>query len=86
MDVLGRLDRFVDAILHYQLRQIAIGRFELLIAPSNRFADTGLEPIVEAAESVLSEAVLDVKLVPAIPPERSGKRRAFVSELARKNE
>jgi hypothetical protein len=30
--------------------------------------------------------VLDVKLVEAIPPERSGKRRAFVSELARKNE
>jgi len=86
MDVLGRLDRFVDAILHYQLRQIEIGRFALLIAPSNRFADIGLEPIVEAAESVLGEAVLDVKLVEAIPPERSGKRRAFVSELACKNE
>lgn len=83
MSVLGRLDGFVDAILHYQLRQVAVQRFELLIAPSMRFAEVGTQAIGDAVDAALEHPQLEVKLVAAIPPDPSGKRRAFVSELAR---
>jgi phenylacetate-CoA ligase len=79
MDALGRIDRLVGAIRHYQFRQVGIDRFELLIVPSARFADVAAEGIVRAAGSVLEGAEIEVRLVDAIPQDRSGKRRAFVS-------
>lgn len=80
-DALVRIDRFGGAIRHYQFRQVEIDRFELLIVPSARFADVGAECIVRAAGSVLEGAEIEVRLVDAIPQDRSGKRRAFVSLL-----
>jgi phenylacetate-CoA ligase len=85
MAVLGLLDGFVDAILHYQLRQLAVRRFELLIAPSTRFAEVGTQALVSAVDAALEHPQLEVKLVAAFPPDPSGKRRAFVSELAREH-
>jgi phenylacetate-CoA ligase len=85
MAVLGRLDGFVDAILHYQLRQLSVRRFELLIAPSARFAEVGTQAIATAVNAALDHPQLDVKLVAAFPPHPSGKLRAFVCELSREH-
>lgn len=81
MDVLGRIDGFAGTIRHYQLRQLEIGRFELLIVPSARFADADTASIMGAAGSELKGAEIKVRLVDAIPQNRSGKRQAFVSLL-----
>jgi phenylacetate-CoA ligase len=74
--------QFADAIIQYQLRQLAIGQFELLIVPSSRFAQVGQERIVNALRSELGAATIEVRLVNAIVPDPSGKLRAFVSQLA----
>lgn len=81
IDVLGRIDRFARAIWQYQLRQVEIGRFELLIVPSARHADADAEDIARAAGSALEGAEIEVRLVDAVPQARSGKRQAFVSLL-----
>jgi phenylacetate-CoA ligase len=82
MDVLGRLDRFIDAVRHYQLRQLELGSFELLIVPSSRFVDADLDRLAGAVVATLENAEVKVRLVDAIPADPSGKRRAFVSRLA----
>jgi phenylacetate-CoA ligase len=74
--------QFADAVIQYQLRQLAIGQFELFIVPSSRFAHVGQERIVNALRSELGAATIKVRLVDAIAPDRSGKLRAFVSQLA----
>ncbi|MGZ8463397.1 MAG: phenylacetate--CoA ligase family protein [Candidatus Deferrimicrobiaceae bacterium] len=81
MNVLGRIDRFIGEIRHYQLRQVEVGRFELLIVPSSRFSDVGKEGIRRAAEAGLEGAGIEMRLLEAMPLDRSGKRRAFVSLL-----
>lgn len=83
MDVLGRVDRFVDAIRHYQLRQIDLHRFELFIVPAVRFSEVGAEGITHAIGSALEGTTVGLRLVEAVPRDPSGKRRAFVSEIAR---
>jgi phenylacetate-CoA ligase len=80
--VLIPLTPFADEIQHYQLRQLAISHFELLIVPSSRFANVGPEPILNAIRPQLGEVTLDLRLVDAIKADRSGKQRAFVSDLA----
>jgi phenylacetate-CoA ligase len=80
--ILAHLTGFVDAIVHYQLRQIEIRRFELLIVPGSGFSDATREAIVTTIEAALEGAKLDVRLVNAIPADRSGKQRAFVAQLA----
>jgi|SRR5665213_2420865 len=74
--------QFADAIIQYQLRQLAIGHFELFIIPSSRFAQVGQERIVNALRSELGAATIEVRLVDAIVPDPSSKLRAFVSQLA----
>jgi phenylacetate-CoA ligase len=81
LDIVGRIGRATDAIRHYQLRQLDVGRFELLIVPSRRFADAEKESIVSVFRSALEHAEVELRLVDVIPQDRSGKRRAFVSEL-----
>jgi phenylacetate-CoA ligase len=80
--ILAHLMGFVDEIVHYQLRQIAVTRFELLIVPSSRFSNAAREAIVTTIEAALGDAKLAVRLVNAIPTDRSGKQRAFVAPLA----
>ncbi len=80
--ILAHLMGFVDAIVHYQLRQIAVTRFELLIVPSSRFSNSSREAIVTTIEAALGGAQLDLRLVNAIPTDRSGKQRAFVAQPA----
>lgn len=79
--IFARMNRFADAIRHYQLRQTGIGRFEMLVVPSIRFPNVGREGILDAIGSTLGDAKIEVRLVDMIPTERSGKRRIFVSEL-----
>jgi phenylacetate-CoA ligase len=79
--ILAHMSRFLEAVLQYQLRQVAIGRFELLIVPTGRFPDTFPAAIVTALQPALGHAKLELRLVAAIPADRSGKRRAFISEL-----
>ena len=81
LDIVGRIGRATDAIRHYQLRQLDIGRFELLIVPSSRFADAEKERVVSVFRSALEHAEVELRLVDVIPQDPSGKRRAFVSEL-----
>jgi len=76
------MTQFADAIIQYQLRQLAIGQFKLFIVPSSRFAQVGPQPIVNALRSELGAATIEVRLVDAIVPDPSGKLRAFVSQLA----
>ncbi len=82
LDVSHRIGRNTDAIRHYQLRQVEIGRFELLIVPSSRFADAERERIMSVFRAALGNVEVEIRLVDAIPRDRSGKRRAFVSQLA----
>jgi phenylacetate-CoA ligase len=79
--ILAIMGIFTEAIQHYQLRQLGIGRFELLIVPSSRFPNLGREEIVGVVGSALEGARVDVRLVDVIPADRSGKQRAFVSLL-----
>lgn len=79
MDVLGILDRMTGAVRHFQVRQVGIRRFELLIVPSPRFAETDALGIVRSAASVLEGAEIELRLVHAIPRSRSGKLQTFVS-------
>jgi phenylacetate-CoA ligase len=81
-DVLGRMDRFIDAVRHYQLRQLDLRSFELLIVPSGRFVDADRERIAATVISTLGTAEVTLRLVDAIPADPSGKRRAFVSCMA----
>ncbi len=83
-DALVRIDRFGGAIRHYQFRQVGIDRFELLIVPSSRFGDGDAGGAARAAGSALEGAEIEVRIVDAIPQDRSGKRRAFVSLLGNK--
>jgi len=78
MDILGRLDRHVDLVRHYQLRQIAGFRFELLIVPTRHFADTDAANVIGAVHESVPEAQIELKLVDSIAPQTSGKRMAFV--------
>jgi len=80
--ILAHLARFIDAILQYQLRQIGIGRFELLVVPSSRFSDLSRNDMIKGIESALGNATVELRLVDMIPADRSGKRRTFVSALA----
>jgi phenylacetate-CoA ligase len=79
--VLMPLTPFAKLIQQYQLRQLDIRHFELLVVPSSRFADAGPEPILNAIRPQLGGATVDLRLVDVIRPERSGKQRAFVSNL-----
>jgi phenylacetate-CoA ligase len=82
LGILERIKRFAGAIQHYQLRQVEIGRFELLVVPSSRFLMVDREGILNAIGSALGDATIELRLVEMIPPDRSGKRRTFISHLA----
>ncbi|HEY6455938.1 MAG TPA: hypothetical protein VIY90_11730 [Steroidobacteraceae bacterium] len=82
MDALGRLDDSASVVRHYQLRQLRLDVFELLIVPSNRFSAADGERLAAAVAATLEGAEVTWRLVDATPPERSGKRRTFVSLLA----
>ena len=80
-DLTARIGRS-DALIHqYQLRQLAIGRFELLVVSSSQFGDVERESLAQIVRSALGDAHVEVRVVEAIAPERSGKRRAFISEV-----
>ncbi len=78
MDVLGRLDRFIDLVRHYQLRQLDTRRFELLIVPARPVAAADSANLIAAVREALPSAAVGLKLVDDIPPQKSGKRLAFV--------
>jgi len=80
--ILAHLARFIDTILQYQLRQIGFGCFELLIVPSSRFSEGSRGEILRGIATALGNAKVELRLVDTIPPDPSGKRRAFVSALA----
>jgi phenylacetate-CoA ligase len=81
LDIVGRIGRVTGEIRHFQLRQLDVGRFELLIVPSSRFAAADKDRIVSIFRAALEHAELELRLVDAIPQDRSGKRRSFVSEI-----
>lgn len=78
MDVLGRPDRYTDLVHHYQLRQLATRRFELLIVPARRLEDADAENLIAAVRESLPSVAVELKLVDGISPQKSGKRLAFV--------
>jgi phenylacetate-CoA ligase len=78
MDVLGRLDRYVDLVRHYQLRQLGTQRFELLIVPARRLGNGDAASLIAAVRESLPSAAVELKLVDNIAPQKSGKRLAFV--------
>jgi phenylacetate-CoA ligase len=80
--IFARMNRFADAIHHYQLQQTGTARFEFLIVPSRRLTDVDREGIMNAIGSTLGNAKIELRLVDMIPPDPSGKRRIFVSRLA----
>jgi phenylacetate-CoA ligase len=82
MWVFAQITPFVDSIEQYQLRQTQIGRFELLIVPSSRLPLIDLQGVAKAIGSVLGNAQVQARLVDVIPPDPSGKRRFFLSQLA----
>lgn len=82
MDVLGRLDHSSAAVRHYQLRQLRLGVFELLMVPSSAYRPEDGKRMASAIAATLGNAQVTVRLVEFIPPDRSGKLRAFVSQLA----
>jgi phenylacetate-CoA ligase len=84
LGILARVTPFAGAIQQYQLRQLDLKRFELLVVPARRFADVGRERILHAVGSALGDARIALRLVDTIPPDRSGKRRIFISQLASK--
>jgi len=77
-----RIGNLARAIQQYQLRQMEVGRFELLIVPSSRFDDVDVAGILGALRPAFGGAKIDLRLIDMIPPDRSGKRRMFVSQLA----
>jgi phenylacetate-CoA ligase len=83
MDVLGRLDHSEASVRHYQLRQLHLGVFELLVVPASGFMAADGQRLASAIAATLGNAQVTVRTIDAIPPERSGKLRAFVSHLAR---
>jgi phenylacetate-CoA ligase len=82
MEVLGRLDHSAACVRHYQLRQLRLGVFELLIVPASGFVAADGQQLASAIAATLGNAQVTVRIIDAIPPERSGKLRAFVSQLA----
>jgi len=78
MGVLGQLDRYLDQVRHYQLRQLDLRRFELLIVPTSRFDAAVAARILDDLRRSLPAASVELKLVEQIAPQRSGKRLAFV--------
>ncbi len=78
MDVLGRLDRYTDLVHHYQLRQLGVRRFELLIIPTRHLADADAADLIAAVRQSLPSAAVELKVVDSIAPQKSGKRLAFV--------
>jgi phenylacetate-CoA ligase len=82
MDVLGRLDYSGAAVRHYQLRQLHLAVFELLIVPSSAYRAEVGEQMANSIAATLGNAQVTVRVLEVIPPDRSGKLRAFVSQLA----
>jgi phenylacetate-CoA ligase len=82
MDALGEFDSTAGFVRHYQLRQMQLDQFELLIVPSKAFAPEDGERITRAVAARLGGTRVSWRLVEAISPERSGKLRAFISLLA----
>jgi phenylacetate-CoA ligase len=82
LKTLARIKRFADAIRAYQLWQTHIGRFELILVPSERFSDADRAQICRALQAELGDARIELRLVDAIPADPSGKRRAFICKLA----
>jgi phenylacetate-CoA ligase len=78
MDILGRLDCYVDFVRHYQLRQISTRSFELLIVPVRQLQDVDAANVIGAVRESLPHAQVELKLVDSIAPQKSGKRMAFV--------
>jgi phenylacetate-CoA ligase len=83
MDVLGQLDYSAQAVRHYQLRQLDLGVFELLIVPSSAYKDEVGQQMANSITTTLSGARVTVRVLDVMPPDRSGKLRAFVSQIAR---
>jgi phenylacetate-CoA ligase len=81
MDVLGRLDHSAAAVRHFQLRQLRLGVFELLIVPSNSYKAADGEQLTSAIAATLGNAQVTVRITEAITPDRSGKLRSFISQL-----
>ena len=79
--IFARMNRLADAIRHYQLRQTGIGRFEMLVVPTIRFENGGRGEVLNAIGSTLGDSKIELRLVDRIPPDASGKRRIFVSQL-----
>jgi phenylacetate-CoA ligase len=82
LGILARIKRFADAIQQYQLRQLDIGCFELLVVPARQFPNATSNGILQAIGPELEDAKIELRLVATIPPDRSGKRRAFISQLS----
>lgn len=78
--IFAKVGPFVDSIRLYQLQQLDIGHFRLLIEPYTGYQDVDRGGIVAALRGVLGEAVIEVQ-VQHIARDPSGKRRFFTSRL-----
>lgn len=71
-------------VLEHQARQTAVDRIEILVVRGPRYTDVAMQRFLRRMREVLGEAMrLEVKFVDAIPREKSGKHRYFVSDVER---
>jgi phenylacetate-CoA ligase len=70
-------------IVHFKTVQRSLDRFEVLLVTDPSFRKTSIERIRRRYREQFGEAVtVECALVSDIPPDPSGKRRYFVSEIA----
>ena len=80
---LGHFDPLAEFMREYQIIQKEVKSFKVLVVPNREF-NTGIERrIKENLWQEFPEAVVDVHLVDKIERGKSGKFRAFVSEVGR---
>jgi hypothetical protein len=53
----------------------------MLVVPTIRFENGGRGEVLNAIGSTLGDSKIELRLVDRIPPDASGKRRIFVSQL-----
>jgi phenylacetate-CoA ligase len=81
--IFARMNNFADTVRLYQLRQAASGDFEFLIVPAKELSTLERHEIIDAVRPTLGEVNIVLRLVDVIPPDPSGKRRLFISQLPR---
>ena len=72
----NRFIRDCDEVVEMQIVQLAVGRFQLLVVPGERYSSDTADRLSKDLKSFIQEELdVEIKMVDAIPLEKSGKRR-----------